>query len=35
MEVNMVVTTALSNAQKEMGSAFLGGFAGQLVAGLI
>jgi len=27
--------TALSEAQKEMRSAFLGGFAGQLVAGLI
>ncbi len=32
---NMVVTTVLSDAQKEMRSAFLGGFAGQLVAGLI
>jgi hypothetical protein len=29
------VTSALLNAQKEMRSAFLGGFAGQLVAGLI
>ncbi len=28
-------TTALFNAQKEMRSAFLGGFAGQLVSGLI
>jgi hypothetical protein len=31
----MFVTSALSNAQKEMRSAFLGGFAGQLVAGSI
>jgi hypothetical protein len=31
----MFVTSALSSAQKEMRSALLGGFAGQLVAGLI
>jgi hypothetical protein len=35
MTENTYGTTAFTNAQKEMRSAFLGGFAGQLVSGLI
>lgn len=35
MTENIVGSTAFTDAQKEMRSAFLGGFAGQLVSGLI